>query len=508
MAYELREFGSVLYYDGREETILANYRDIQPNCIEKVIIASEVTQLDSSGLYLFNHLKSVEFEEPCCIERICSNAFLNCWELSEFSVPDSCETIEEFAFQLSGIKVLHFGSGVRNLDPTSLASTKVETISVDPKNPYYTDMNANGVYRLTKEGYELLLGTAETVIIDGTVSIGPSAFAERTLKHCLVFPESLKVIREDAFFDTEGLRRVELESVEEISDRAFRNCRDLKEVKWSEKLRYIGDGSFANTGITSLYLGRDFRYLCGSAFQGCENFRSINVSAQNELYTASEDHTALISKSRVTYDLPVYVKEKHETYICHAVIDTDTFVLGVNHCHVPEGVRIIAEESLLDRVLDDRQLPKSVEDVRDPGAMDGEEKLLWIPENIRHIRKLVSSAEFVYLLGDHTRIVHAELEESVKLLAPRLDIESLPSEALINAVRGYVHSLWTRDNDPNCGSFPPKYEPEIEKQYQEYIRDHYREMMVKLKARQTEENYLFSLLLSRYRALFFPEQIN
>jgi hypothetical protein len=73
-------------------------------------------------------------------------------------------------------------------------------------------------------------------------------------------------------------------TVTHISDEAFRNCEDLKEITLPKSLKSIGMGAFWGTGLTSITIPEGVTALgefdgsnAGSVFFGCENLTSVTL---------------------------------------------------------------------------------------------------------------------------------------------------------------------------------------------------------------------------------------
>ena len=71
----------------------------------------------------------------------------------------------------------------------------------------------------------------------------------------IILPESLKVIEDQAFFGATALRKLEINGVETVDDQCIYSCPKLKEVRFPEGLKELGDWEVVNSeNLTDIYL--------------------------------------------------------------------------------------------------------------------------------------------------------------------------------------------------------------------------------------------------------------
>lgn len=121
----------------------------------------------------------------------------------------------------------------------------------------------------------LVNGTSKTVF-----GIGDRAFQGIGNVDTLVLPEQLKYIGEEAFMDS-FIKSINLNNVENVGNRAFKNCRVLESVQMSYT-RVIGAESFYHTAITELTFPALLSRVGYGAFADCGSLEKVdfeNVTA-------------------------------------------------------------------------------------------------------------------------------------------------------------------------------------------------------------------------------------
>lgn len=195
--------------------------------ISAVHIGSGVTSIGAYAFRCFQNLVDVTI--PDTVTSIGERAFDTCWNLSEISLPNSITSIGEGAFCSTALKSLSIGSKVQNIDENVFLSCHdLSSISVDPNNLWFS----------SKDG--VLFNKDQTLLIwfPGNISgsysvpnsvhrIGEWAFSYSSLS-LVVLGEGLKEIGENAFFNSNLLRRIDIPAgVTNIGKQAFSACYEL-----------------------------------------------------------------------------------------------------------------------------------------------------------------------------------------------------------------------------------------------------------------------------------------
>jgi hypothetical protein len=245
----------------------------------------------------FAHLASlVELSFAEGIHRIGTGAFEWCKGLQIINFPLSLKVIEERAF-CGCSKLLHLtfppGSQLQCIRKFALTFTSLETVLL-PATVQEIDPDAftSHVWRLVQfDGPPPLLmndgllcspdlrilfsnfSEADNIVIPtGVEVIGPDAFSH-ALVGSVVFPYVPRRSPKTVIVPS---------SVEVIGDRCFEFCRQMATVKFADcsRLKKIGDGVFAKSGLTSITIPASIEEIEGSAFVDCP-LRSIEIAAEN-----------------------------------------------------------------------------------------------------------------------------------------------------------------------------------------------------------------------------------
>ena len=186
----------------------------------------------NTGLVSF-HGDEVDVEVPHHCTRIYSYAFSNSNAVS-VQVPDSVTVIEPFAFcNNSHLKSVVLPDGLQRIEEgTFLGCENLLQVSI-PRTVKYIGKNAfSGCTSLKK-----------VTLPESVRMIDTGAFAGSGLHQaCLT---SAKLIAENAFSGCHNLWSVELNATQ-IGNRAFANCKHLREVKLAEGVLTIGEQAFMN----------------------------------------------------------------------------------------------------------------------------------------------------------------------------------------------------------------------------------------------------------------------
>ena len=177
--------------------------------------------------------------------------------------------------------------------------TGLTSIEVDEDNKVYDSRSdCNAIIDTAKN--ELIVGCKNTIIPEGIVKIGDSAFlgclgltgieipesvtslGERSFEctglTSVVLPKSVTSIGEIVFDGCPNLKSVEIPGVTYISKAAFSYCPKLTSIKFSDSLTGIGEYAFsACEGLTSIDFPSGLLYIEWYAFAGCAGLKSIKI---------------------------------------------------------------------------------------------------------------------------------------------------------------------------------------------------------------------------------------
>lgn len=199
----------------------------------KVVIPESVETIEESAFEVSDSLETVEIKNG--LKTIERSAFNSCGNLKKINIPASVEYI--------------------NLEYTFNSCSNLKEIAVDDGNLFYASID--GVL-YNKEKTTLLQfphNYGESYAVpDGTVTIAEDSFAERNKIKSVTFPTSLRTIERTA----------------------FANCWNLKEIVLPNGLEYLGENAFVNCiGLQSVTLPESMKYIESSAFAQCEKLEKV-----------------------------------------------------------------------------------------------------------------------------------------------------------------------------------------------------------------------------------------
>ncbi len=226
---------SALSFDGfnyrttlsRDEIIITGYE----GTATQIVIPSEikglpVTQINPEVFMHNKNITSVEF--PATIKTIGDKAFAYCSKISEidFNKANTIIGINSF-YNCSALVTINEADNISKINASAFDGT-----------PWFNN-HSDGVVYIGKTLYKFkgtMSSNANITIKDGTVSIGPDAFANQTNLAKISFPTSLKNIGNRAFCGCTSLKSVTLlKHIESIETAAF----GFEEVRTGTSISYV-----------------------------------------------------------------------------------------------------------------------------------------------------------------------------------------------------------------------------------------------------------------------------
>ena len=188
-------------------------------------------------------------ENPLSIEE---SAFRKTTALTEINLPDSVQTIKQYAFCDSGIETVHLPEELRQIEKGAFALTNIKNI----------------------------------VIPDKVTSLGEKVFSKCYELTDVTLPESVTKIPQQAFMNCYKLKTVNVSDITVVGSSAFCNCERLTAFDFSQ-VKDLGGASFSGTGICEAVLSDKLIQLQPSVFCDCEDLQIVDMSACNKIKTIS-----------------------------------------------------------------------------------------------------------------------------------------------------------------------------------------------------------------------------
>ncbi len=214
---------------------------------ENILIPNFVTIIERGAFGGNSVVNSILMLEG--ITHIEEAAFYNCSNLVSINIPKSVSSISGDAFK---------------------------------KTPWYNNINSEAVDGLVIIS-DILIWVDENKefveIPEGVLSIGGSAFDERSNLISVVIPNSVTSIGDYAFYKCNKLSTINIpESVTNIGKSAFGNCSKLANITIPYGIKIIEARTFEFCeNLSSIVIPDSVEEICFRAFGNCDNFKSIII---------------------------------------------------------------------------------------------------------------------------------------------------------------------------------------------------------------------------------------
>lgn len=271
-----------------------------------------------AGAFSNTPITEIEMATPC--DSILGGTFSNCPNLTKITIGEGLKYIGYKAFSNSPIKEANLPSTLRDISSyafTGYSSSYCPFINdIQPENHIryigkvaYQCVDKNleeytikdGTVTLADNLFENWQGNATTFHIPASVEqIGSRVFAGTQIKTLPEMP-GLKRIGDEAFYQCKNLKKVTIpETVEYIGGGAFYGCSNiwsltynainaecerlmesnipLEKIVIGDKVRRLPRGIFSGREFTEVALPACLERIDESAFRGCENLTTINLS--------------------------------------------------------------------------------------------------------------------------------------------------------------------------------------------------------------------------------------
>lgn len=222
--------------------------------IEFVVIGDRITSVGASAFSFCDSLSYVELGNG--VETIGKSAFTYCTSLTKITIPENVISIESGAFCNSGLSSVFIGDHVSFIGKSAFGNCEsLTSITVDENNLYYS--SKNGVLFNKDKSVLLAYPSGKTnssyAISNSVTEIGESAFSNCKNLKAVILNDGLKTINGNAFYGCEGFTDISIpDSVEFLGDSAFGFCLSLRNVNLGKGLKSIGSYAFAFAWVKSV----------------------------------------------------------------------------------------------------------------------------------------------------------------------------------------------------------------------------------------------------------------
>lgn len=365
---------------------------------ESVTIASTVTAIgnEAFGANYFDNCKSLtSVYIPNSVETIGEYAFYDCGQLDTVSIGSGITSINTTAFSGDTIMYLYYNSPVvgsqyfgENVNKIVLGDA-VTTIGAQAFQRCETLTSVtigSGVSTIGNYAFYSCIGLDSIVIPDAVTSIGQNAFYGCAL-HTLIVGNGLTNIGSNAFSNfvtylnyncpadiVSAVRSSNLETVvigdeiQAIPYYAFSGCSGLTSVTIGSGVTTIGNSAFSNcTSLSSITIGEAVATIDGYAFFNCTSLSSIIIGdAVTTIGGAAFENCTSLSETHYTGSVEQWLAIDIQNYTGNPINYSQNFYLGdslVIRLQIPEGVTNINDNFKNDTALTYIYIPSTVTNI-------------------------------------------------------------------------------------------------------------------------------------------------
>ena len=226
---------TMVYIGEGISSVGANAFNNNANQLVKVVLPNTLKVIGAAAFNYCINLQDIEI--PSGVTMIDTRAFCGCKKLQTIEIPDSVTTIGSQAFgECESLKEMKLSKNVHNIGDMAFSGcNSLNDIGVAVDNPNYTSENG------------ILFNKDKTCLIQ--------------------YPAG-----------KDGKKYIVPETVSDINDRAFLNCKNLNEVIVSENVKSMGEFAFIGcTGLVNIKLPEYLSELGMHAFSGCQNLENVII---------------------------------------------------------------------------------------------------------------------------------------------------------------------------------------------------------------------------------------
>ena len=246
--------------------------------LQSVTIGTGLKEIGEASFYNCGQL--VNLEIPANIETIRGQAFYNCSYLETLSLTEGIKVIESGAFgNCSSLKSLNIPESVIEMNYAFTECTSLEAVHVKNLSSYlkiyFSDYMANPMYHAN----HLFVNDQEVedlILPDDIETLQPGAFYGCTNLKSIKFSNKLYYIGNHAFEGCTSLSSVEFPyTVRQIGESAFKNCWKLESIAIYNSILY------SRLSGPGFYVFDDYpeytTSILSSAFEGCSTLKTVRL---------------------------------------------------------------------------------------------------------------------------------------------------------------------------------------------------------------------------------------
>lgn len=436
--------------------------------VEKIVCPDSIVEIGNCAFRRNPALKEIVF--PRLVESFSASWLRECPLVEEVVLPGGLSKLGSAVFESKGLKRLHIGSAVREIDQGAFERSRLEAISVSPDNSHImTDGTA--LYSIDQL---ILIALACPVkrydVYDGCQVIARKAFYGMKAVKEVRLPESVRTIEPFAFAHS-GITTFHAPScLSMIDEKAFYHCSSLTTAHLNGSIQSIGDEAFASSALSGLeipasteYLGRSIASRTNVVYAG--DAATFKVSTESKrflidesggLYRREDDGLHLVQlldenvRSYIAIVGTVAVDDRscafhdalEEAILPDGVVEVGASAFRVcrnlRRVRMPDTVRSIGKEAFIDTMLESFEVPVALESLGENALVTMGAHHEGVPPSLRDVsvregndRFFMSSGMLCERLENATRVI--VFTNSVSRVAFPPDAEEVAPYAFNNA---------------------------------------------------------------------------
>lgn len=213
---------------------------------------------------------------PFSVRSIGEYAFMECYTLTDLTMPDTIVEIGYMAFGYTGLRHIQVSKNLRSIGEECFTKCiYLEEITLP-----------EGLTAIPKYVFDSCYSLRTVNLPDSLCAIGQNAFWDCYDLQEIKIPKRITVITHGMFMGCKGLEKVTfLGPVTSIEESAFYGTKSLKHIDLPESLTYLGGSAFAlffrdgevrSGGLEEITIPASISKIEDSTFSGCCDLKSVS----------------------------------------------------------------------------------------------------------------------------------------------------------------------------------------------------------------------------------------
>lgn len=395
--------------------------------LEGVVEIACPDDIEAIGSYAFRSCARLRrLVLPAATAEFSPSWVRHCHALEDLVLPGRLVAVDSGVFENEGLKRLRIGRDAQWVVPGAFEKTQLDSIEIDPENPY---LATDGVGIYSRDGsvfIALARPLAHCDIAEGCEKIAKKAFGNARALASVAFPHTLEVIGKFAFAHS-GLQSAALPgSVRVVGEKAFYHCKGLRSIELNEGLRRIDGSAFEESSLPSLRIPASINSIGTSivaktpvVVSGEQATIAIDPASESlfldgsgGLYRRQPDGVHLIQ----LIDPDAEAFEAHPStrvvdgsaFAFHGHIERAAFHEGLEEIgadafrvcsrlgfvELPDSVRTIGADAFLDTALEEFRVPAALESLGENALVCAGAHHMGDPPSLRHVEVAPGNARF------------------------------------------------------------------------------------------------------------------